>query len=301
MISSPYRSAVTLVQLETFRRLVRLGNFTRTAEELGLTQSAVTQQMRALERQVGTPLFDLVGRRPELTDAGALLVERSAEILDGVETLGREMREFAAARTGVLALGATVTIGSYALPQQLAAFKRLVPNVDARVTVANTTEICIAVKARRVGLALVEGSVNDDELSVVPYADDRLQLTVPSRGHRLSHRRSIVLADLRGETFVARERGSGTRKLADDTLAAAHVLIETALELPNNEGVLRAVEAGLGVAMVSELAVEREAARGTVRVVRIRDADLTRRFSIVALRSRTLSPIAERFLTFLLT
>jgi DNA-binding transcriptional LysR family regulator len=291
--------ALTLVQLQTFRRLARLGNFTRTAEELYLTQSAVTQQMRALQDHFDTPLFDLVGRRPVLTDAGAFLAERSAEILDATDSLEREMREFAAARAGTLAIGASVTIGTYALPRQLAAFARSAPGIDVRLSVANTTETCAALKAGRIAVAFVEGTIDDDDLAFVPYANDRLRLIVPARGHRLSKRRAIGLADLRGERFVVRETGSGTRMLADVVFARAGIDVDVALEMPSNEGVARAVEAGLGIAILSQLTVERDVAAGLVRAVAIRDADLERRFSIVSVRSRTLSPLAERFVAFM--
>jgi DNA-binding transcriptional LysR family regulator len=290
--------ALTLVQLQTFRRLARLGNFTRAAEELYLTQSAVTQQMRALQDHFDTPLFDLVGRRPVLTDAGAFLAERSAEILDAADSLEREMRDFAAARVGTLAVGASVTVGTYALPQQLAAFARSAPGIDVRLSVANTTDTCAALKARRIAVAFVEGFIDDAELAFSPYANDRMRLIVPAHGHRFSKRRSIALADLRGERFVVREAGSGTRMLAADVLARAGIDVDVALEMPSNEGVARAVEAGLGIAILSQLTVERDVAAGAVRAVAIRDADLTRRFSIVSVRARTLSPLAMKFVAF---
>jgi DNA-binding transcriptional LysR family regulator len=291
--------ALTLVQLQTFRRLARLGNFTRTAEELYLTQSAVTQQMRALQDHFGTPLFDLVGRRPVLTDAGAFLAERSAEILDATDSLERDMRDFAAARTGTLAVGASVTIGTYALPQQLAAFARSAPGIDVRLSVANTTETCAALKARRIAIGLVEGAVDDGDLVVAPYANDRMRLIVPAEGHRFSNRRNVALEDLRGERFVVREAGSGTRMLAESVLGRAGIEIGVALVMPSNEGVARAVEAGLGIAILSQLTIERDVAAGLVRAVAIRDADLARRFSIVSLRARTLSPLAMKFVAFL--
>ncbi len=291
--------ALTLVQLQTFRRLARLGSFTRTAEELYLTQSAVTQQMRALQDHFGTPLFDLVGRRPVLTDAGAFLAERSGEILDATDSLEREMRDFAAARAGTLAIGASVTIGTYALPKQLAAFARSTPGVELRLSVANTTETCAALKARRIAVGLVEGYVDDDDLAFVPYANDRMRLIVPAHGHRFSKRRSIALADLRGERFVVREAGSGTRMLAEDVLARVGIDVDVALEMSSNEGVARAVEAGLGIAILSHLTVERDVAAGILRAVTIRDVDLARKFSIVTVRTRTLSPLAIEFVAFL--
>jgi DNA-binding transcriptional LysR family regulator len=167
-----------------------------------------------------------------------------------------------------------------------------------RLSVANTTDTCAALKARRIAVAFVEGFIDDAELAFSPYANDRLRLIVPAHGHRFSKRRSIALADLRGERFVVREAGSGTRMLAADVLARAGIDVDVALEMPSNEGVARAVEAGLGVAILSQLTVERDVAAGAVRAVAIRDADLTRRFSIVSVRARTLSPLAMKFVAF---
>src|SRR4051794_39815993 len=112
--------SMTLVQLETFVHVARLGNYTRVAEELHLTQPGVTQQVRALERHFGLRLVDVVGRRPVLTEAGRFLAARAGDLLGSAAALEREMGEFAQARGGELHLGATLTIGTYALPALLA-------------------------------------------------------------------------------------------------------------------------------------------------------------------------------------
>jgi LysR family transcriptional regulator, transcriptional activator of the cysJI operon len=287
---------LTITQLETFSRLAEVGNFTRVAEELHLTQPAVTQQVRALAEHFGTPLFDMVGRRPVLTDAGTFLARSSREVLSALVTLEREMREFADARSGTLDLGATLTIGNYAILPAVAAFRAAHPGVTIRLTVANTAAMVAALKDRQLALALVEGQVDDEELSVEPYAEDELILIVPARGHALSGVEVIAARDLAGIAFVSREEGSGTRAIAQDALHAAGVAPQIALTIPSGEGVTRAVEAGLGVAILSRLVVERSVAAGRVRAVRIADITLRRVFSIVRLRGRALSPLAARFI-----
>jgi DNA-binding transcriptional LysR family regulator len=291
--------ALTLAQLETIRRLAALGSFTRTADSLHVTQPAITQHVKALQEHFGTRLFDLAGRRPVLTDAGVFLAARSGEILDGVEALERDMRAFAAAQIGTLELGATITIGNYALPPQLARFRALYPSIAVNLRIANTADMALEVKRRRVQLALVEGAVDDPELDEEAYATDELTLVVPRAGHRLSGRASVSVPDLGGERFVAREEGSGTRLLADRVLRAAGLNPTISLSLTSGEGVARAVEAGLGIGILSHLVVERAAAAGRIAIVRISDVDLRRTFRIVSLRGRTLSPAAERFIDFL--
>jgi DNA-binding transcriptional LysR family regulator len=286
---------LTITQLETFSRLAEIGNFTRTAEELYLTQPAVTQQVKALAEHFGTPLFDMVGRRPVLTDAGTFLAQRARELLSAFTALEREMREFADARSGTLDLGATLTIGNYAILPALAAFRAAHPGVSIRLTVANTAAMVEAIKDRRLALALVEGQVDDPALEVAPYANDELILIVPPRGHALSDIERITARDLAGIEFVSREEGSGTRSIAEDALRAVGIEPNVVLTVPSGEGVTRAVESGLGVAILSRLVVERAVAAGRVHAVRIEDVDLRRAFYVLRLRERTLSPLAARF------
>ena len=290
---------LTLTQLHTFSRLAAIGNFTRTAEELALSQPAVTQQVRALADHFGTPLFDMVGRRPVLTDAGAFLARRAVDVLAGIEALEREMREFTDAQFGTLDIGVTVTIGNYAVLPTVAAFRNAHPAATLRLTVANTVAIEEAILTRRFGVALVEGPVRDPEILVEPYATDELTLIVPPHGHSLSGRDAVDPAELDGEAFVAREEGSGTRTVAEDALRLAGVTPNVVLALPSGEGVARAVEAGIGIAIMPTIVVERAVAAGRVRAVRVTGVDFTRPFSIIRLRERTPSPLATRFLAML--
>jgi DNA-binding transcriptional LysR family regulator len=291
--------AITLAQLHTFWRLSELGNFTRTAEELHLTQPAVALQVRALQEHFALPLVDIVKRRPVLTDAGRFLAQRARAVLDDVATLEREMQEFTAARTGRLQLGATLTIGNYALAPLLAAFKAEHPHANVNVHIANAVRLASYLKSGRVAVALAVGQIEDPAFNVVPFAEDRLVLVVPAQGHKLSKRRTIRAAELEDEVFVAREAGSATRIIAERELAAKGVHVTTQMVVPSLEGVSRAVEAGLGIAILSWLVVERAVEEGRLNVVEIKDLDLRRTFKIVSLRDRTLSPMAADFVKFL--
>lgn len=291
--------SVTLVQLETFVRVAALGNFTRVAEEFHLTQPGVTQQVRALERQLGVRLVDVVGRRPVLTDAGRFLAIRARDVLDGVAALEREMGEFAAARAGVLSLGATLTIASYVLPALLARFAARHPGVTVQVEIANTAAMAERVRGGALGLALVEGPLSGDDMEIVPFQQDRLVLVAPP-GHPLGGHGPVAPRALEGLPFVWRERGSGTRALAEAALARAGVTPRTALELASGQGVARAVEAGLGLAILSELVVERAVREGRLVALELAGMDLRRSFRLVHLRGRTLSPAARAFMTLAL-
>lgn len=284
--------AFNLIQLETFRRLAAERNFTRTAEALNLTQPAVTQHVRALQDHFGVKLVDLVGRRTVLTDAGVFFARRADRLLENVAALERDMREFADVRAGELRLGATLTIGAYALPALIARFRASYPHVVLQVEVANTDAMAEAIKVGRVSLALVEGFLADPELDIVPYADDELAL-VTAPGHPLAKRRtSIAAADLAEFPFVVREQGSGTRAQVEAGLRKAGIEQRVALSLPTGEGIVRAVELGIGVAVLSWLVVESAVREGRLKHVKIHDLKFRRTFKLVRLQRQTPSPAA---------
>jgi DNA-binding transcriptional LysR family regulator len=290
--------SLTLAQLHTFLRLSELGTFARTAEELGVTPPAIALQMRALAEHFDVPLIEIVKRRPILTDAGRFLVERSRAVLQDVQTLEREMTEFTSARSGSLDIGATLTIGSYTLAPVLAEFEAAHPEARVSVHFANAARLARYLKTRRINIALAVGEMDDPDFDSIPFGEDHLVLVVPASGHRLSERRTIKVADLAGERFVAREASSATRIVAERALAAHGVELTSQLTVPSLEGVGRAVEAGLGIAFLSWLVVERGVNEGRLHVVDIRNLDLRRQFMLLTLKERALSPLAKRFVEF---
>ncbi len=285
---------VTLAQLETFVRVARRGSYTRVAEEFHLTQPGVTQQVRALERQFGVRLVDVVGRRPILTDAGRFLAARAPAILAGAAALEREMGEFATTQAGELTVGATLTIGTYVLPDLLARFTATHRGVRIRAEVANTAAMAVRLRDGALSLALVEGPLDGEDLAITPFQEDRLTL-VASPGHGLAGAASVDARTLHDAPFIWREQGSGTRALAERALAAAGATPHSVLELPSGEGVARAVEAGLGLAILSELVVGRAVQEGRLVAIDIAGVDLRRTFRLVHLHGRTLSPAANAF------
>ena len=287
--------ALQLNHLITFRTLVEVGNFTRAAEALNVTQPAVTQHVHALERHFGVKLVDIVGRRMRLTTAGEFFAEHAERVLAVAATLERDMRAFADVETGELRLGASMTIGSYGLAPIIAAFRRSHPRITLHVRVANTAEIAAAVLDGALSLALVEGTPVDAALEIMPYQADALSIVVP-RGHRFAKAGATVsAADLRNETFIAREDGSGTRALFESVLRRAGVEPNVTLMLPTGEGIVQAVEAGLGIAALSSLVTHDAEAVGRLRAIAVRELDFRRTLKLVRLKDVTPSPAAHAF------
>jgi DNA-binding transcriptional LysR family regulator len=289
-------ATITLSHLHTFYRLSQLMNFTRTAEELGLTPPAITLQVKGLSAHFGVPLVEIVKRRPVLTDAGRFLAARSRSLLDDIDELEREMREFTSARTGQLTIGTTLTIGNYVLPSLLARFNAAHADADVSIRFGNARRLTRLLRDRQINFALAVGAVSDASFETETFDEDRLVLVVPASGHPLSARRSVRAAELSGEHFIVRESSAATRVIAEREFAALGVHLTTHLVLPSLEGVSRAVEAGLGIAILSLLVVERDVANGRLHAVEIRDVDLRREFHLVTAKDRVLSPLAAEFI-----
>lgn len=289
---------VTLVQLQTFARLAEVGNFTRAAEDLHLTQPAVTQQVRTLERQLGVRLVDVVGRRPVLTEGGRFLAARALEILANAASLEREMREFALAQAGELRVGATLTIGSYTLPQILARFRKEHPAVTIQARIANTEIMAGLVAQGALSVALIEGPLTDNRFEVRPFQEDRLVLAV-APDHPLAVVETVYVQDIEGQPFIWREAGSGTRAAVEKLFRERGVGVRSVLELPSGEGAVRAVEAGMGISVLSELIVEDAVVQGRIRRIEFADAELMRTFRVISLHGRSLSPAIQAFVALL--
>lgn len=295
----PYgRAALSLAQLETFVAVVDSGTFTRAAERLHLTQPAVTQQIRALQDRLGVRLFDLHGRRIRLTDAGTFTLERARYLLGVSGALVRDLHEFGEARIGTLAIGATDTIGTYALPTLLRRFRTVAPRIDFAVTIENTTAIVAAVRAGRLGIGLIEGDASGDDLACTVYPGDCLRAYGPI-GHPLADGKPHAAQELDGVDFVKREAGSGTRAIVDAWLADYGASVRTALELSSGEAVLRAVSAGLGMTIVSTHAADLARRAGRIATIEIEMLPLARTFRTIRLHAATAAPTTRAFIALL--
>lgn len=289
---------ITLHQLAVFAAVARHRHFSRAAAQLGLSQPAVTFQVRGLERELGVALFELTGRRVRLTEAGELLVPRAVAILNDVAAAEQELADYVHLRSGRLRLGATRTIGGFALPALLARFHAERPGVRLEVAIDNTEAIERFLLARSLDLALVEWRVRSPELQVERFRRDELVVAVPPTDP-LAGRRRIRPEALRGRPYIARERGSGTRAFAEEALGEIVATFDVVLELDSPEAIVRAVDAGLGLAIISATIVERDVQAGRLAMLRVIDCPMIRDFSLVFLRGRGQSPAAAAFVRFI--
>jgi LysR family transcriptional regulator, low CO2-responsive transcriptional regulator len=292
-----------LHHLETFAEAAERASFTAAARALGLTQAAVSQRVQALERDLGVPLFRRVGGKVELTDAGRRLHDYARRILD----LHREARQEVTGKevpvAGELALAASSIPGEQLLPALLAIFGPLYPHVRVRAAISDSAGVIGQLERGEVSVGLVGRKPDAGHLEVRHLADDRMVLVVP-KGHALARKKSLAVGRLAAHPLVLREAGSGLRHSLEAALARVGrslADLRVALELGSNEAIQEAVQRGVGVAVLSALAVRKEVAAGRLVALEIEGLCCDREMFVVTDRRRVLSPPARLFLNFLET
>jgi len=248
---------VTLEQLRIFVAVAELEHMTRAAQSLNLTQSATSAAIAALETRYAVKLFNRIGRRIELTDAGRLFVLEARAVLARASAAETVLADFADLSKGSLALAASQTVGNYWLPPLIHRYQTQYPGIRLSLAIGNTEQVAACVIEGSADLGLIEGDIDEPALAVQPVADDELVLVVGA-AHPWAKKRTVALRDLKTIRWVLREHGSGTRAVFESALAKFGVAagdLDVALELPSNEAVRSAVAAGAGATVISKLVV----------------------------------------------
>jgi DNA-binding transcriptional LysR family regulator len=249
---------MTLEQLRLFVAVAEREHVTRAAEAVRLTQSAVSAAIASLESEYGVTLFHRVGRGIALSEEGRVFLEEARAVLARAAAAERTLEDLSGLKRGVLSVQASQTIASYWLPARLVAFRKAHPLIDVRLSVGNTQQVAKAVSEGTAEIGFVEGRIDDPALALVEVDRDRLVVVVAPT-HPWARIRRIKAKDLAAGEWVLRESGSGTRSEFEAALRAHRVdpeRLEIALELPSNEAVRAAVEAGVGATAISELVAE---------------------------------------------
>ena len=289
---------LNLHHLRIFASVAEHGGFSRAAAALRISQPAVSKSVAELEQQLGAILFDRTGRTTTLTDAGTILFTRARELFAVEQSAEEELRTLKGLEGGMLRIAASTTVVNYMLPAYLARFRDAHPRVTLRVASANTRDVARAMLGRRVDVALVEGPVEHDRLETLPWRKDELVVIAPPF-HALAGRRRLSLADLGDASFIVRERGSGTRRVAEEALAARGVSVNVGLELASTEAIKQAVAAGLGLAIVSRAAIADQVALGRIVVLPVRGVWFARTLSEIRFVGRAPSAATVAFRMFL--
>jgi len=282
---------MNLHHLELFHAVAHTGNVTAAAKQLHISQPAVSVQIRELEEALDTLLFERQPRGVLLTEAGGILDGYASRLFAIVGEAEVALAAYRSLEQGRLRVGASTTIGGYLLPSILGCFHARYPAITLGVEIQNTERIHRLLADGLIDIGLTEGSPPGDSFEVQVFARDALVVLVPP-GHPLTRwplgERRVEA--LRSFPFLSREAGSGSREVVEQALLARGLRLEPAMSLGSTEALKNAVAAGLGIAVVSALAVEKEVALGRVEIVAMDGLSISRPLHRVTLRGRPRTP-----------
>ena len=291
------RSA-TLRQLRTFTEVARRLSFTAAAKSLHLTQPAVSMQMRQLERAAGLPLLEQFGRRVHLTDAGRELLRYAAGISDLLREAEDAMKALQGVGGGELSIAVTST-AKYFAPRLLAEFRRNHPEARLRLAVSNREAVVRELTDNTVDLAVMGRPPRGLDTEAAPFAKHPIGI-IAAPDHPLVGRKRVPLERLAGETFIIRERGSGTRAAMEHVFAERGFKAGETLEMSSNETIKQAVMAGMGIAFLSMHTIGLELRAGRLALLAVSGLPVMREWYVIHRRGKRLSPAAQAFKSFLL-
>jgi DNA-binding transcriptional LysR family regulator len=287
-------------QLAAFCAVVERKSFSQAAERLGVTQPAVSLQVRSLEKRLGRKLLDRSGRRVEPTEAGLALYRSAQRMLQLEEQLVEELDAADGAEPhGTLHVGASTGPGSTVVPLLLCEFQRANPGVSVSLTISDTQTVVERVADRELELGVVGAARRHRGVTFEPFFRDEVVLAVPA-GHAFAGR-TVSLDDLREEPLIVMQEGAGVRQVIEDELRAAGVRLrelEPRLELGLQESAKAAVVAGYGVTFISRTAIDADLAAGTLETARVRGLEPSRQISLVRAAGRSPTRAAEAFVAF---
>lgn len=286
-------------RLQVFHTVARLLSFTKAAESLHMTQPAVTFQVRQLEEYFNTRLFDRTHNRISLTDAGQRVYGFADRIFDLYGEMENAVREMTGDVSGVVMIGASTTIAEYMLPVLLGDFRQKYPDVNVHLKVSNTEGIVSMVENNVIDLGVVEAPVMNKNLVVDVCRMDQLVAIVP-KNHPLAGQKKVKIGELLKHPYICREEGSGTREVISEYLNTCNINVNEVsicMELGSPEAVKGAVEAGMGVSIVSRATINKELQLGTLVALTL-DPNLERPFSFVHQKQKFRHRATDELLAF---
>jgi DNA-binding transcriptional LysR family regulator len=288
---------VTFHQLKVFEVTARRGSFTRAAEELFLTQPTVSIQMKQLAKAVGMPLFEQVGKRLFLTDAGQNLLNTCQDIFTRLEAFEMTLADMQGMKTGQLRL-AVISTAKYVIPRLLGPFCQRYPGVDVSLTVTNHEKVVERLRENLDDLYIPSHIPDQVDVSCYDFLDNPL-VVLASRNHPLAKHKFLQIKDLNGMDFIMREVGSGTRQAVEKMLMENEISIRVRLELGSNEAIKQAVAGGLGISVLSRHCLALDGESGQVVVLNVEGFPIQRHWHLVYPKGKQLSIIARTFFDYL--
>jgi DNA-binding transcriptional LysR family regulator len=288
---------LTVHQLRTLLAVARHRNFTRAAEDLGLSQPAVSAQIREMTDILGVPLFEKFGKTIHLTDAGRIL-EGQASRIDGLfDEIRRDFTAFREGGKGSVRVGGSTSIGTYFLPSLIAGFSKRHPGIQVSLAIENTAHIEEMMLRNGFDVGFLGGAVASRELEAAPVLKDEIFFAAAPL-HPLASRKPLDPRRLSEEKLFVREPGSATRKTMEDYCSSRAITLGKSIQLGSVEAIKQAVMAGLGISYFSSLTVRTEIAAGRLARLKVKGVGLRRDFFLVRHRRKRETPALRVFRDF---
>ena len=289
--------SITLHQLKVFEAAARNCSFTRAAEELFLTQPTISMQMKQLSKAIGLPLFEQIGKRLYLTEAGEELLATSKEIFEKFDQLDMKIADLKGLKQGQLRL-AVITTAKYVIPRLLGPFCQQHPNIDISLKVTNHTGVLERIAENEDDLYIVSQPPEHLKVNLYSFVENPLVVLAP-RNHPLAQEKHIPLQRLAEEPFIMREEGSATRRAVQTLFDQHQVPIKVKLELGSNEAIKQAIASGLGVSVLSLHTLILEGTDGPLKILPVEHFPIPRNWYVVYPEGKQLSIVANTFFEFL--
>lgn len=263
-----------------------------------MTQPAVSQYVKTLERNMATQLMERNNKMVRLTKAGEVVYHHAKEIISLYTRMQHLVDDMMKTASGKLAIGASYTFGEYILPHVIASLREKYSLITPAITIHNTREISDQVAARQLDIGIVEGDVHDNKLHTEAFANDAMVIIV-SADHPLAKQDSVIFSDVNQETWIVREEGSGTREVMERMFAGYQFTPEAIMEFGSTQVIKEAVEAGLGISFLSNWAIRKELTLGTLKALPIKGFPFKRQFSLITQATPFQTKAAKVFIDLL--
>jgi DNA-binding transcriptional LysR family regulator len=289
--------------LEVFCKVVELESFSKAAEAVSLAQASVSERIASLEKKIGMPLLDRLGRKVIPTAAGELLHKHATLLLEMKETAELEIERFTGLKQGEISMGGSTIPGEYILPDLIGRFKKKYPHLSVKMTIADSGEIENRVIDGQLEIGVIGSKSLHANLLCQKLWEDELVLAVPVR-HPWARRKAVSIQDLRKTPFILREDGSGTLKILEAYLRESGeegtAALEVSARFGSSTAVKEGIKSGLGLSILSARAIDTEVKAGILKALKVRGLPMYRNFFLIRNKLRIASPACQAMLEFLL-
>ncbi|QUG41758.1 LysR family transcriptional regulator [Psychrobacillus sp. INOP01] len=267
--------------LQVFVMVAEKKSFSRAAEELHLTQPAVSQYIRALEDSIGTRLLERTNKYVRLNQAGEIVFLHAKEILGLYTKMQCLIDDLTHKAIGSISIGASYTFGEYILPHIIARLQNLYPEISPSIAIHNTKEIIDLVTNHQLDIGIIEGHFQGEKLVTEIVAEDNMVVVASPDHHLIKKKREIKISELEEETWIVRENGSGTREATENLFRKYEMTPKKLMEFGSTQLIKESVEAGLGISLLSNWAIEKELHNHYIKIIKVKGLPFKRNFSIL--------------------